>query len=59
MAICPAHRASGSVLANLKFPERGCARSVSRSGAVVLRLVCDTAALRQIMTLAAPRQRLS
>ena len=36
---------------NLKFPERGCARSVSRSAAKMLRLVCDTAALRQIMTL--------
>jgi len=31
-----------------KFPERGCARSVSRRTAKLLRLVFDTAALRQI-----------
>src|ERR1043165_3065 len=31
-------------------PERGCARSVSRSGSGVLRLVCDTAALRVLST---------
>src|ERR1039458_9554091 len=35
----------------LKFPERGCARSVSRSAWQMLRLVFNTAALRQIRTL--------
>jgi hypothetical protein len=35
----------------LKFPERGCARSVSRSASKMLRLVFDTAALHRIRTL--------
>src|ERR1019366_10545667 len=39
----PADYASGR---NLESSERGCARSVSRSTFKLLRLVCDTAALR-------------
>ncbi|MGA9453104.1 MAG: hypothetical protein WBW41_17375 [Verrucomicrobiia bacterium] len=35
----------------MKFLERGCARSVSRSVSKVLRLVFDAAAFRQIRTL--------
>ena len=45
-------RASGQC-PNLKFPERGCARSASRSASKMRRLVFDTAALRQIRTLPA------
>jgi hypothetical protein len=37
----------------LKFPERGCARSASRSTLDALRLVFDTAALRQMRTMPA------
>jgi len=39
-----------AAVSDLKFLERGCARSVSRSASKILRLVFDTAALRQTKT---------